>query len=228
MKQIIVLTGAGMSADSGLQTFRDSGGLWEGYDVQEVATTRGWKKNPEKVLQFYNERRKQAHNAEPHAGHRALAKLEEKHDVHIITQNVDSLHERAGSTNVTHLHGELSKVRSVMNRSLIQDIGGDRIEMGDTASDGGQLRPHVVWFGETVPNMEKAAKVLPQADILIVIGTSLVVYPAAGLIDYAPKNISKYIIDPQSPEISDISTWTHIEKRAAKGTPELTNQLLKN
>lgn len=226
MEKIVVLTGAGMSADSGLQTFREADGLWEGHDVQEVATVEGWKKNPEKVLEFYNERRRQAHEAEPHAGHKALADLEEVYDVTIVTQNVDSLHERAGSTDVLHLHGELSKVRSETDPSIIKHIGGDAIELGDTAEDGGQWRPHVVWFGEMVPNMEKAALIIPQADILIVIGTSLVVYPAAGLIDYARSGVPKYIVDPSEPELYNLDNWTHIKKRAINGVPELADELL--
>lgn len=221
-----MLTGAGMSADSGLKTFRDSNGLWEGYEVTKVATPEGWKQDPELVLNFYNERRKQAHNAKPNEGHKALVKLEDKFDVTIITQNVDSLHERAGSSDVLHLHGELSKVRSVRNPSLIQDIGGDPISLGDTAADGAQLRPHVVWFGEMVPNIEKAAQIMPQADILVVIGTSLVVYPAAGLADYAKPSISRYIIDPEKPELYNDTGWQHIQERAAVGTPKLVDQLM--
>lgn len=215
-----------MSADSGLQTFREADGLWEGHDVQEVATVEGWKKNPEKVLEFYNERRRQAHEAQPHAGHKALADLEEAYDVTIVTQNVDSLHERAGSSDVLHLHGELSKVRSETDPSIIKHVGGDAIELGDTAEDGGQWRPHVVWFGEMVPNMEKAASIIPQADILIVIGTSLVVYPAAGLVDYARREVPKYIVDPSEPELYNLDEWTHIKKRAIHGVPELTDELL--
>lgn len=226
MEKIVVLTGAGMSADSGLQTFRDSDGLWEGYDVSKVATPQGWREDPETVLDFYNQRRKQAFEAEPNKGHKALAKLEEAFDVTIITQNVDSLHERAGSTDVLHLHGELSKVRSVNDPSLVKDIGGDPIKLGDKAEDGGQLRPHVVWFGEMVPNMERATRIVPAADILIIIGTSLVVYPAAGLTDYSKSGIPKYIIDPADPELYDNSGWEHIRKRAAVGTPELVNQLM--
>lgn len=226
MDKVVVLTGAGMSADSGLKTFRDSNGLWEGYEVTKVATPEGWKQDPELVLNFYNERRKQAHNAKPNEGHKALVKLEDKFDVTIITQNVDSLHERAGSSDVLHLHGELSKVRSVRNPSLIQDIGGDPISLGDTAADGAQLRPHVVWFGEMVPNIEKAAQIMPQADILVVIGTSLVVYPAAGLADYAKPSISRYIIDPEKPELYNDTGWQHIQERAAVGTPKLVDQLM--
>lgn len=226
MKHIAVLTGAGMSADSGLKTFRDSDGLWEGYDVSDVATVEGWKKNPEKVLAFYNDRRRQAHQANPHDGHKALARLEKQFDVSIITQNVDSLHERAGSSNVLHLHGELSKVRSMNDPSNVKDIGGESIHLGDTAEDGGQWRPHVVWFGEMVPNMEKAANIITQADIIIVIGTSMVVYPAAGLIDYAKTSIPKHIVDPSEPEIYNLSNWNHVQERAETGVPALVRQLM--
>lgn len=226
MLKIVVLTGAGMSADSGLKTFRDSDGLWEGHDIQRVASIEAWEEDKEFVLDFYNQRRKQAHSVSPNMGHKALARLEEKYDITIITQNVDSLHESAGSTKVVHLHGELSKVRSEKDFSLVYDIGGDAIEVGDTAEDGAQLRPHVVWFGEMVPNMEKAASIVPQADILIVIGTSLVVYPAAGLVDLASPSIPKYIIDPEVPELSGYSDWEHIKERAAVGTPALVDKLL--
>ncbi|MGF1668973.1 MAG: NAD-dependent deacylase [Balneolaceae bacterium] len=226
--KVVVLTGAGMSADSGLATFRDSGGLWEGYDVYEVATPEGWNSDPERVLEFYNLRRKQASEAEPNEGHKALARLEESYDVSIITQNVDDLHERAGSSHVIHLHGELRKVRSVKNENLLYDIGSKSIQIGDTAEDGAQLRPHVVWFGEMVPMIEKAASVIETADILIVIGTSLVVYPAAGLIDYAKTDIEKHIIDPAKPELRSYRNWHHIEERASTGTPELVNKLLSN
>ena len=228
MKKVVVLTGAGMSADSGLKTFRDSGGLWEGHDIQKVATPRAWKNDPEMVLRFYNARREQAHKAKPNEGHKALAKLEEKFDVTIITQNVDSLHERAGSSDVLHLHGQLSKVRSTEDSSLIYEVGGDAIEIGDTAEDGAQLRPHVVWFGESVPNMQKAAQIVPLADILIVIGTSLVVYPAASLTDYARASIPKFIIDPNKPDLYDDSNWEHLQERAAVGTPQLVDQLMQN
>lgn len=228
MKKIVVLTGAGMSADSGLKTFRDSGGLWEGFDINEVATVEAWQKDPERVLEFYNKRRRQIYEVEPNEGHRALARLEEDFDVTIITQNVDNLHERAGSTDVLHLHGELSKARSVNDESQVYEIGDSEIELGDTADDGGQLRPHVVWFGEMVPNMEKAAQIVPEAEILIVIGTSLVVYPAAGLVNYAPDEIPKYIIDPSTPELYDYSEWEHIRKRAAEGTPELVEKMIGN
>lgn len=226
MEKVVVLTGAGMSADSGLKTFRDSDGLWEGHDVREVATPQAWKRDKELVLEFYNQRRVQAQSVEPNEGHKALARLEEEYDVTIITQNVDALHERAGSKQVVHLHGQLSKVRSEKDPTLIYDIGGDTIELGDTAEDGAQLRPHVVWFGEPVPNMRKAADIVPEADILIVIGTSLVVYPAAGLVDLASPKIPKYIIDPATPELRDFSGWEHLKKRAAEGTPKLVESLL--
>lgn len=226
MEKIVVLTGAGMSADSGLKTFRDSDGLWEGFDINEVATVEGWRKNPQKVLNFYNKRRKQAHKAKPNAGHKALAKLEDYFNVSIITQNVDSLHERAGSNNVVHLHGELSKVRSVKEPSLIYEIGADSIEIGDTAEDDAQLRPHVVWFGEMVPNMDKAAQIVSQADKLVIIGTSLVVYPAAGLVDYASADIPKYLVDPAEPESVNLSTWHYIQETAEIGVPKLADMLI--
>lgn len=228
MDKVVVLTGAGMSADSGLKTFRDSDGLWEGHDLNEVATIEGWKKDPQKVLDFYNKRREQAFEAEPNEGHIALARLEEHFSVTVITQNVDNLHEQAGSSEVIHLHGELSKVRSVKDPSLVYDIGGDKIELGDTAEDDAQLRPHVVWFGERVPNMEQAARIVPQADVLIVIGTSLMVYPAAGLIDYAGSDIPKYIVDPARPDLYDDTGWKHIKEEAATGTPKLVDELIEN
>lgn len=226
MKNVVVLTGAGMSADSGLKTFRDSGGLWEGFDIQEVATPEGWRLNPEQVLEFYNLRRKQAYQARPNTGHKALVRLEGKFDVTIITQNVDSLHERAGSSNVIHLHGELSKVRSVKDDSLIYEIGDKEITLGDKAEDGGQLRPHVVWFGEMVPNMDRAAAEVSKADILIVIGTSLIVYPAAGLINYVDADVPKYVIDPVKPELYGDRDWKHIREKAVQGTPELVDRLI--
>jgi NAD-dependent deacetylase len=226
MQKVIVLTGAGMSADSGLATFRDSGGLWEGYDIQEVASIHGWRQDPERVLEFYNMRRKQLYEVEPHAGHKALAQLEKVYDVTIITQNVDNLHERAGSSDVVHLHGELSKARSVKDDSVVIDIGPEPIVLGDTGPDGEQLRPHVVWFGEMVPMMEKAAELVPQADIIVVIGTSLVVYPAAGLTDLVNTGTDRYIIDPQEPEMMDYSNWDHRQLTAVEGTPRLVDELM--
>ncbi|MDZ7808234.1 MAG: NAD-dependent deacylase [Gracilimonas sp.] len=225
-KRIVVLTGAGISAESGLSTFRDSGGLWEGYDINEVASIEGWLMDPEKVLDFYNLRRKQALEAEPNKAHKALADLQKYFDVHIITQNVDDLHERAGSENVLHLHGELNKAKSSKVDDHVIHIGNKPIKLGDKAKDGSQLRPHVVWFGELVPNLEVAAQLTSNAEILIVIGTSLVVYPAAGLIDFAKQNISKYIIDPSEPEFQDMSGWNHIKEKAGSGTPKLVKNLI--
>lgn len=215
-----------MSADSGLATFRDSGGLWEGYDVYEVATPEGWSDDPEKVLKFYNQRRKQAVNAKPNDGHIALARLEDYYDVTIITQNVDNLHERAGSSDVLHLHGEITKARSEKDENLVYEIGDKPIDLGDTAEDGAQLRPHVVWFGEMVPAIEKAASIVPNADILIIIGTSLAVYPAAGLIGYADDEIDKFIIDPKNPDLPSLDNWNYIQERAATGTPKLVDDLI--
>ena len=228
MKKIVVLTGAGMSADSGLATFRDAGGLWEGYDVQEVASVHGWRKDPETVLEFYNARRRQLADAQPNAGHRALARLEASCEVTVITQNVDDLHERAGSSDVLHLHGELTKARSVENDDHVVNIGYDPIHLGDTDEQGHQLRPHIVWFGERVPMMEKAAGIMQEAELLMVIGTSLVVYPAAGLVDFAPAGIPRYLIDPARPELISLEGWTYIPRKAAQGTPELAEKLLGN
>lgn len=226
MKSLVVLTGAGMSADSGLSTFRDSGGLWEGFDIEEVATIYGWHKDPERVLEFYNERRIQAGNARPNKGHFVLSDLESDFDVRIITQNVDDLHERAGTSNVLHLHGKLREAKSSKDPDLIVDIGNKQIQLGDTAEDGSQLRPNVVWFGEPVPNIEPAAELVSKADILVVIGTSMVVYPAAGLIDYAPYDISKYIVDPSHPEIRLGNDWVHIPEPARTGVSTLKKMLI--
>jgi NAD-dependent deacetylase len=226
-KKLVVLSGAGISVESGLSTFRDSGGLWEGYEINEVATPEGWKRNPVQVLDFYNLRRKQAVKAEPNSAHFGLAELESVFDVEIVTQNVDDLHERAGSTKVLHLHGELTKARSVENEELIIDIGANPIHIGDVGSDGKQLRPHVVWFGEMVPMLEKAAFIVGKADILVVIGTSLVVYPAASLIDYAPDYCKKYIIDPSSPELYSFDGWRHIKETATSGIKKLITELEK-
>eukprot|EP01035_Chromulina_nebulosa_P039476 gene39476-53374_t len=187
-----------MSAESGIKTFRDSDGLWENHDVMEVASIDGWRKNPQLVMEFYNQRRKQLFEVEPNAGHIGLAELEKDFDVHIITQNVDDLHERAGSINIIHLHGELKKVRSIKNEGLVYTLDGWELKMGDTAEDGAQLRPHIVWFGEEVPMMENAAVITYDAEILVVIGTSLQVYPAAGLLHYAPAHIPKFLIDPKA------------------------------
>jgi NAD-dependent deacetylase len=227
MKQkIAVLTGAGISAESGLKTFRDSGGLWEGVDVMEVASIEGWHQNKEMVLEFYNVRRKQAWSAEPNDGHRALVDLESKFEVVIITQNVDNLHEKAGSSHVVHLHGELSKVKSTADESFIRDIGDGEISLGDTCPKGGQLRPHVVWFGELVPMMEVAAHHVEECDILIVIGTSLVVYPAAGLVHLTRPGTRIYVVDPLRPDIFGLPDVEFITDTAAKGTPRLVKKLL--
>lgn len=223
-RKLVVLTGAGISAESGLKTFRDSDGLWEGYDVTEVATPRGWKKNPALVLDFYNMRRKNVREAEPNAAHTGLAELENDFDVHIITQNIDDLHERAGSTKVLHLHGEIFKMRSELDDSLIYDIQGD-IALGDKAADGAQLRPHIVWFEEPVTMIEAAIPIVSSADIFVVVGTSLVVYPAAGLVNYAPWPIPKYIIDKQIPYASAVYNVTGIEKPATQGVRELIDLL---
>ena len=215
-KRLVVLTGAGVSAESGLKTFRDSDGLWEGYDIEEVATATAWKRNPALVLEFYNFRRQNVKEAIPNDAHYALAQLEEDFDVHIVTQNIDDLHERAGSTQVLHLHGEILKMRSVKNDQLIYPIEGD-IQLGDTAEDGGQLRPHIVWFEEPVPMIEEAIRIVKKADIFMVVGTSLVVYPAAGLVNYAPWPIPKYIIDKKIPYTSSLYNLTEIEKPATEG-----------
>ena len=228
MKKITVLTGAGVSAESGINTFRDAGGLWEGHDVMEVASPQGFAKNPELVLDFYNQRRKQLQEVSPNRAHFALAELENKFEVTIITQNVDDLHERAGSSTVIHLHGELLKMRSTQNERLILDCEGD-IHLGDLCEQGHQLRPHIVWFGEAVPLLEKAAVVTQSADIIIIIGTSMQVYPAAGLVDYAKEGTPIYFIDPK-PSVSkyDYDNLTIISKRAVQGVPDLVSILIAN
>ncbi|MDI3320475.1 SIR2 family NAD-dependent protein deacylase [Pinibacter soli] len=223
-KKLVVLTGAGISAESGLKTFRDSDGLWEGYDIEEVATPQAWMKNPALVLEFYNFRRKNVLDAQPNDAHIALAELENDFDVQIITQNIDDLHERAGSTNVMHLHGEIFKMRSEKNEHLIAPIKED-IKLGDKASDGAQWRPHIVWFGEAVPMIESAISVVRRADIFAVVGTSLVVYPAAGLVNYSPDHIEKYIVDKRIPYVSSIGNLTAIEKPATEGMRELQKML---
>lgn len=226
-KKLVVLSGAGMSAESGLKTFRDMGGLWETYRIEEVATPEAWERNPQLVLDFYNERRKQAFEAEPNPGHKALAALEEYFDVRIITQNVDALHEKAGSTRVLHLHGELSKVRSVKNPGRVYDIGADPVHWGDLADDGGQLRPHIVWFGEMVPMIDPAADLCLNADIFVVVGTSLQVYPAAGLVGYVGVDVPKFVIDPHTPDYPfNVRNVQFIGESAATGLPELARKLV--
>jgi len=225
-KRIVVLTGAGISAESGLQTFRDKGGLWDKYDPYKLASPDGWAENPELVLEFYNVRREAVRKAQPNAGHLALVKLEEKFSVSIITQNVDDLHERAGSTNVLHLHGEIRKARSTGDENLIYDLGDKDIYLGDNCEKGYQLRPHIVWFGESVPMISKAAAIASKTDIFIVIGTGLTVYPAAGLIGYVPENCPKYIINNNIPPVSQYNNTILIEKNATVGVPELVEKLI--
>lgn len=226
MKKIVVLTGAGISAESGLKTFRDSEGLWENYRVEEVATIEAWRADPKLVLKFYNERRAGVRQAEPNQAHFLLAKLQDHFDVHIVTQNVDDLHERAGSKNVLHLHGEITKMRSVKNDRKVYPSPAV-IRLGDLAEDGGQLRPHIVWFGEAVPRMQEGVSLVKQADVLVVVGTSLQVYPAAGLLDYAPRKSKKYIIDTQIPPVVNDDYLFTIEKNATQGVKELFDRLTK-
>ena len=217
---MVVLTGAGISAESGLKTFRDSDGLWEGYNIEDVATPRAWKRDPQLVLDFYNMRRRNVAEAEPNAAHVGLAKLEKHFDVHIITQNIDDLHERAGSTKVLHLHGEIFKMRSEKSFHFVKEIRGD-IMLGDCAEDGCQFRPHIVWFEEPVPLIEEAIPIVHNADVFAVVGTSLVVYPAAGLVNYARLEIPKYIIDKRIPYTSSVHNVTSIERPATEGVAEL-------
>ncbi|WP_346236986.1 NAD-dependent deacylase [Niabella insulamsoli] len=223
-KKLAVLTGAGISAESGIKTFRDGDGLWEGYDVTEVASPEGWKRNPALVLDFYNMRRKQALDAAPNAGHIGLAALEQFFDVTIITQNIDNLHERAGSSKVLHLHGEIFKMRSEKSYAPCYDIQTD-IKLGDKAPDGGQLRPAIVWFGEAVPMIEPAAQLVMEADIFVVVGTSLVVYPAAGLVDLVPPHHPKFVVDKKIPYLRSMPHLTLIEKPAGEGVQILAEQL---
>ena len=216
-----------MSAESGIKTFRDAGGLWEGHEVMEVASPEGFRNNPELVLEFYNQRRRQLKEVEPNQGHKNLVKLEEQYEVHIVTQNVDDLHERAGSSNIVHLHGQLRQIRSVNDPNEIYDWEED-IVLGDTTESGSQLRPHIVWFGEAVPMIEKAAELVEQADIIVIIGTSMQVYPAAGLVDFAGPNVPVYFIDP-NPNFNPnyySNEITVIEKGASAGTEELIQKLI--
>lgn len=226
MKKLIVLTGAGISAESGIATFRDSGGLWEGHRVEDVATPVGWRKNPELVMDFYNQRRKQAAEVKPNRGHEILVELEQHFDVTIITQNVDNLHERAGSSRVLHLHGSLFESRSTKNPRLIYPIEGWELKIGDVCELGSQLRPNIVWFGEAVPMIEVAADIASGADIFLVVGTSMVVYPAAGLIDYVPGHIKKYVVDPKKPEILHVPNLEFIAEKASIGMEKLRKVLL--
>lgn len=226
-KTLVVLSGAGISAESGIRTFRDSGGLWEDHKVEDVATFEAWQRNQELVLRFYNERRKQVLEVEPNGAHYALAELQKQFHVKIITQNIDDLHERAGSNNVLHLHGEILKARSTVDPSLIYKVEGWELKLGQKCEKGSQLRPHIVWFGEMVPEMANAALIAETADLFLVIGTSLNVYPAAGLIHQVNPEIPKYLIDPGSFNLDYIRHLTHIQKNAVEGIKEWMAQLKK-
>ncbi|MBI9037083.1 MAG: NAD-dependent deacylase [Bacteroidales bacterium] len=226
MKTIVILTGAGISAESGVKTFRGSNGLWNNYRIEEVASPIAWERDPELVLEFYNQRRKQLFEVSPNTAHHALAKLEKKFDTEIITQNVDDLHERAGSKNILHLHGELKKARSTIDPSLVYELKDWPLNIGDQCEKGSQLRPHIVWFGEAVPAIMDAIQIVKKADIFIVIGTSMVVYPAAGLINYVSNEAKKYLIDPNAEEVSGIKNLTVIRKNAGEGVPKLVEELL--
>ena len=228
MQKLVVLTGAGISAESGISTFRDAGGLWEQHRIEDVATPEAWMRNPELVLRFYNQRRQKLRDALPNAGHRALAELEKDFDVHIITQNVDDLHERAGSGQVLHLHGELRKVRSERYADLIYNWDDD-LALGDLCEKGAQLRPHIVWFGESVPMLPLAAEIAAEADLFLIVGTSLQVYPAASLMIYAQRDIPFYYIDPSPQrnwELQQMPNLTVLAEPATTGVPRVARQLL--
>jgi len=226
MQKLVVLTGAGVSAESGIRTFRDSNGLWENHDIMEVASPEGWRKNRELVQDFYNQRRRQARDCQPNEAHLALAKLENHFDVQIITQNVDDLHERAGSSHVLHLHGELTKAQSSVDPSLVYELDHWEIKIGDKCEKGSQLRPFIVWFGEAVPMMVPAMRIAQQADIFLVLGTSLQVYPAASLIDYVPPTAKKFLIDPQIPDFHLETKVYCIQEKASIGMKILEKILL--
>ncbi|MFA8449915.1 MAG: NAD-dependent deacetylase [Bacteroidales bacterium] len=226
MKNIVVLSGAGVSAESGVKTFRDSGGLWENHRVEDVATPEAWERNPQLVNEFYNQRRKQLFDVAPNKGHIALARLENKYKVNVVTQNVDDLHERGGSSDVLHLHGELKKVRSTGDENLVYKLDGWELKLGDLCEKGFQLRPHIVWFGEAVPNIVPAADICSNADIMIVVGTSLNVYPAAGLVDYAPKHCKIYLVDPNTDLKPRYRNLEIIYKLAGEGLPDLVDRLM--
>jgi len=227
MQKLVILTGSGISSESGIKTFREMGGLWDEYNVEEIASPNAWQQNRELVLKFYNERRKQLLSSHPNEGHTGLVELEKHFDVHIITQKVDDLHERAGSTKVLHLHGEIRKARSTADPGLIYDIEGWELKTGDTCEKGSQLRPHVVWFGEAVPEMETAVAITRTADIFTVIGTSLVVYPAAGLLDFVPESIPIYLVDPNDVIVPHYRKIEFIKEKAGTGVAKLTEMLLK-
>lgn len=226
MKNLVVFSGAGISAESGIKTFRDSDGLWEEYDVTEVATPEAWIKNPALVNEFYNKRRKQVQEAMPNAAHYALVELEKFYKVQIITQNIDDLHERAGSKKILHLHGEIKKARSTTNPDLIYPISGWQLKLGDKCELGSQLRPHIVWFGEAVPNMQVACNLIKNAEILLIIGSSLSVYPAAGLIFYASDRCKKYLVDPGEVKVTDIENLKVYKEKAGSGVPKIVAELL--
>ena len=227
MKKLVVLTGSGISAESGIKTFREMGGLWEEYDVMEVASPQAWERNRDLVLRFYNERRRQLLKAEPNPGHLGLAELEQHFNVEIITQNVDDLHERAGSSKILHLHGELKKVRSTADPSLIYELDGWELKAGDKCEKGSQLRPHIVWFGEPVPAIESAIKMVQKAEIFAVIGSSLVVYPAAGLLNYVPSSIPVYVVDPNEVQTPYHMHIEFIKEKAGVGVQILKKKLLR-
>ncbi len=227
MKRLVVFTGAGVSADSGIATFRDSDGLWANYRIEEVCTPEALARNRAKVVEFYNLRRRETLSKEPNAAHRAIAELEKHFDVEVVTQNVDNLHERAGSTRVTHLHGELTKLRSTANPDLIYPIEGWEQDLDARAEDGSYLRPHIVFFGEAVPMFDRATRIVEKADILVVVGTSLAVYPAASLVHYARRGVPIYLVDPGQPDVAMIrNPLTHIRERAAIGMPQLLETLV--
>lgn len=217
MKKCVILSGAGISAESGIATFRDAGGLWEGHRIEDVATPEGWRKNPALVLDFYNQRRRAALSAQPNDGHKVCTLLEQYFDVTVITQNVDNLHEKAGSTNIIHLHGELFKCRSTKNESLVYDMDSWELNIGDLCDLASQLRPHIVWFGEMVPMIEPAVEVCMQADIFIIVGTSMQVYPAAGLINYVPSHAQIFVVDPNIPDMQRDSRITFLPEKAGIG-----------
>ena len=227
MKKIVVLTGAGISAESGIPTFRDAGGLWEGHRVEDVATPDGWARDRSLVLEFYNQRRKRALEVTPNKGHDVLVELEQHFDVTVVTQNVDNLHERAGSTKVIHLHGSLFESRSTSDPSLVYPISGWELKLGDKCEKGSQLRPNIVWFGEMVPMMEVAAEIAGDADIFIVAGTSMVVYPAAGLVDYVRPEVPKFVVDPNKPQLSYISNVQYFTEKASTGMLKVRDLLMK-
>ena len=226
-KTLVVLTGAGISAESGVATFRDSDGLWENFSIEEVATPQGWAKNPVLVQRFYNLRREQMLTVVPNEGHKILAKLEKYFNVRIITQNVDDLHERGGSTNILHLHGQLTKAKGSIDKEKIYDIGYNAIQMGDLAEDGTQMRPHIVWFGEDVPEIINAIELTAEADIFVVVGTSMQVYPAASLVNYVGRNVPIYVIDPKKPAIELTKNMIYIQAGGGEGLQKLFEVLVK-